>query len=396
MKKIEKLLEKPWAAYTAAACAAVILFMFLGHLASFKAAVHSVWALISPVFTGIIIAYLFNPVSNFFEKTVFKKMKKDSARHICGVILTIVCMVLVLAILLIALIPSLAQSIAKLIKNWDIYTEKLEGVIDWLSDFCTRHNINVDLSGITKFIDNFMEKIVDFFKGNYKSIFSTVGTVGKGVIDFAIGVLFGFCFLIAKKGLLKIFNKVRTAISPAEKIALRDAFWKRCNKIFLSYVGSTLLDALIVGVATLIFMLIARMPYAPLIAVVVGLTNIIPTFGPLIGNVIGMFFIVLESPVKALIFCAFVCVLQLCDGMLIKPKLFSDSLGIPAVWTMVLIILGGKVAGMAGIILAIPFAAMMVILYQESVAPRLEKRRVKINASAPPEQAEEEKAVLKE
>ena len=396
MKKVEKWLEKPWAAYTVAACAAVLLFMLLNNFAAFKSAFSSVWSLLSPVVTGIIVAYLFNPVSNFFERTILKKIKKESTRHICGVVLTIVCIVLVLAILLLALIPSLAQSISKLIKNWDVYTEKLEGVIVWLGDFCQRHKLNVDLSGISKLIDNAMEKLFDFVKGNYKTIFSTVGVVGKGVLDFGIGIVFGFCFLIAKKSILKIFNKVRAALSKEKNIQLRDAFWKRCHAIFIRYVGSTLLDALIIGLATLIFMLIAKMPYAPLIAVVVGVTNIIPTFGPLIGNVVGVFFLILESPIKALIFCIFVCVLQVCDGVLIKPKLFSDSLGIPAVWTMVLIILGGKIAGMAGIILAIPFAAMMVILYQESVVPRLEKRQRKINAAAVLEAEESEPPQEKE
>ena len=393
MKKFKKVLEKPWAAYTFAACAAVLVFLFFQHFSSVKSAVSSVLSLFSPVFTGLIIAYLFNPVSAFFEKTVFKKVKKDSTRHVFGVVLTVVCLILIIAVLLLALIPSLAKSITKLVRNWGSYTQKLSEVLGWAESFAQKHGIKVNLSGVKDWIDNAMDKLFALVKGNYKKVFSTLGTVGKGVGNFFVGVLFGFCFLIAKGGIIKIFNVFRSAVSSQEKIKKRNQVWANCHKIFLQYIGSTLVDALIVGVATLIFMLIAGMPYAPLIAVVVGITNIIPTFGPLIGNVIGCFFLILEKPLHALIFCIFVIVLQSVDGMLIKPKLFKDSLGIPGVWTLVLIILGGKIAGMAGIILAIPFAAMMVILYRETMVPRLERRRIKINKQLLAESVEEEKQV---
>ena len=394
MKKWEKALQKPWVAYTFAACVAVILFLILSNLAAVKGALSVVLNIISPIITGIIVAYLFNPVSDFFEKKLFKKIKKESTRHIFGVTLSIVCIVLALAILLLALIPSLAQSITKLVRNWTVYTKKLQDIVKVVAAFAQKHNINIDLSNIQNLIDNAMHRAIDFVKGNYKSIFTALGDVGKGVSNFVIGIMFGFCFLIAKKSLLRFLGKLRAAVSPKSKIEKRNALWKRSNTIFLRYIGSTLLDALIIGVATLIFMLIAKMPYAPLISVVVGLTNIIPTFGPLIGNLIGVFFLILESPLQALIFFIFTCVLQSVDGMVIKPKLFSGSLGIPAVWTLVLIILGGKIAGIAGILLAVPLAAVFVILYHETIVPRLEKRTQKINApspeEAPPEAESEE------
>lgn len=391
MKKFkEALMNKPWVAYTFAACSAVVLFLLLSNLVQVKNAVSAVLSVFTPVFIGLIVAYLFNPVSSFFERTVFKKMKKESTRHVCGVVLTIVILVLFLAVLLLALIPSIVASISKLIGNWSIYTKKLEDIVKWAEGLAIVKKFNIDFSNITSLIDNSMEKAFAFVKGNYKSILSTVGDVGKGVTNFVIGILFGFCFLIGKNGILKVFNKLRSAVSTKEKIERRNKLWSNCNKIFLQYVGSTLLDALIIGVVTFIFLLIAKMPYAPLIALVVAITNIIPTFGPMIGNLIGCFFIILESPLKALIFFIFTCVLQSVDGMVIKPKLFSDSLGIPGIWTLVLIILGGKLGGMAGILLAVPCAAILVIIYQETIVPRLDKRTNKINHTSPPEETASE------
>ena len=386
MKKFKEALNKPWAAYTLAVCSGVVLFLFLSNIVHVKNAVSAVLSVFTPVFIGLIVAYLFNPVSSFFERTIFKKIKKESTRHISGVALTVVILVVFLAVLLLALIPSIVQSISKLIANWSIYTKKVEDIIKWAEGLAIVRKLGVDFSNVTSLVDNSMDKVFAFVKGNYKTILSTVGDVSKGVTNFLVGILFGFCFLIGKGGILKVFNKIRSAVSPKEKIERRNKIWSNCNKIFIQYVGSTLLDALIIGVLTFIFLLIAKMPYAPLIAVVVAITNIIPTFGPLIGNLIGCFFIVLESPIKALIFFIFICVLQSVDGMLIKPKLFSDSLGIPGIWTLVLIILGGKLGGMAGILLAVPCAAILVILYQETVVPRLEKRTAKINKALPPEE----------
>lgn len=384
--RLRELLKKPWAAYTCATCTAVLLFVILNNLGTVGGILSWVWHLLVPVVVGAVTAYLFNPVSDFFERTMFKKVKKESSRHVLGVVMAIVCLALVLIILLVALIPSLAQSISKLVKNWDSYKLKLENVVKIVSDFFAKHGIKIQLAAT---VDNLMDKALTSIKSNYKSILGVISNVGAAVADFAIGIMFGFCFLIAKKSILGFFQKVRRATITEQRLEKERKLLDRSNKIFLKYVGSTLLDALIVAVCALICMLILKIPYAPLIAVVIGLTNIIPTFGPMIGAAVGVFFTILESPLKALIFLIMICTLQSIDGMVLKPKLFSGSLGIPAVWTLVLIILGGKIAGILGILLAVPFAAIFTIIYKETIVPKLEARRIKINSEAA--EAEEQK-----
>ncbi|MBE6819234.1 MAG: AI-2E family transporter [Ruminococcaceae bacterium] len=384
-KRFENILEKPWAAYTFATCAAVVLFLIFSHFNTVRNAFSSVWSILSPVLTGVIIAYLFNPLSNLFERTLCKKLKTDRGKHILAVVLTIVCVVLLLAVFLLALIPSLIKSIALIIKNWNVYTGEISDALNKLSDFFQRHSINIDLSGVGSIVDNSLDKIIEYSKTHYKTILDTVGNVGVGVTHFAFGVIYGFCFLLAKRGIVDCLNKVRSAALTQDVLLKRNQMWSRFHKIFIKFVGSTLLDALIVGVATLIFMLIARMPYAPLIALVVGVTNIIPTVGPWIGSIIGVFFLVLESPIQALIFFIGVTVIQIVDGMLIKTKLFKGTLGIPGSWSFVLLILGGEIAGIAGILLSIPFAAIFMIVYTEYIIPRLEKRKALINAGKAPD-----------
>ncbi len=380
MKKFTQFLSKPWAAYTFAACVAVLLYVALTHTAVIAGWFSSLWKLISPVVIGIVVAYLLNPVEDFFESRVFKKMKKTGAAHLWAVVMTVACLVLALAILLIALVPSLAKSVSKLISDWDEYTLRVQGLITKISAFAADKNINIDLSNLSSLADDSMKKLVGWLKDNSKTVLSALGSVGSSVTNFAVGVLFGVCFLVAEKSLVSLLGKARSMLFRKERLEKNNELWSSFNKVFLRYVGCTLLDALIIAVGVLIFTLVMRMPYAGLIAVVCGLTNVIPTVGPMIGGAIGIFFLILDKPVNALWFFIFICLWQSVDGMIIKPRLFKGSLGIPAVWTMVLIILGGKVAGMLGILLAIPLAAIVVIFYKEVLSPRIERRIAKVNA----------------
>lgn len=383
VKRFKVLLSRPWAAYAFATWSAVILYMLLNNLPLITGWLSSIWKLLSPVVIGIIVAYLMNPVSDFFEFRVFKKLKKPSVAHLWAVIMTVACLVLFLAILLIALIPSLAKSVSKLISDWDDYMYKAQEVIAKLSAFAASKNINLDLSKLSEMVDNGMTELVGWLKGNSKTILSTLGSVGSSVTNFAVGVLFGVCFLVAEKSLVNLLGKVRAMFFKKERLERNNELWRRFHEVFIRYVACTLLDALIIGVGVLIFTLVMGMPYAGLIAVMCGLTNIIPTFGPMIGSAIGIFFLILDKPLNALWFFIFSCIWQSIDGMIIKPRLFKGSLGIPAVWTLVLIVLGGKVAGMLGILLAIPLAAIFVIFYQEVISPRIERRIAKVNGEEP-------------
>ena len=379
MEKFKKIFSRQFFEYTAAACIAVALYVLLTNFSALHKGFDFIWSIVSPIIIGIVIAYLFNPVAVFFEEKILKRIKNKSARHLWAVIMAAICFVLIIALLLVALVPSLAQSVSKLIGNWKNYTEKAQALIEKAATFAQKHNIKIDLSSIENLVENSMDKIFETVKTNSKTILSKLGEIGTGISNFAIGLVFGFCFLAAKSTLIGVLKKIRYALFKAENIEKHDRLFDRCNKVFIRYIGCTLLDALIIGIATLIFTLIAGTPYAPLIAAVVAVTNIIPTFGPMIGAAIGIFFIILESPVKALIFLIFICILQSIDGLVIKPKLFSGSLGIPAIWTLILIIIGSKVAGILGILLAIPFGAIFIIIYNETIEPRLEKRASKIN-----------------
>ena len=153
------------------------------------------------------------------------------------------------------------------------------------------------------------------------------------------------------------------------------AFLKRCDGIFIKYLICEVLDALIVGAANAVFMLIFRMEYVPLVSAVVGVTNLIPTFGPLIGAAAGVFILMMVNPMHAVLFLLFTGLLQGLDGYVIKPKLYGNSLGIPGIWVLIAVILGGRIFGMWGMLLAIPFAAILDIVIKEGLLPLIRKRK---------------------
>jgi predicted PurR-regulated permease PerM len=150
---------------------------------------------------------------------------------------------------------------------------------------------------------------------------------------------------------------------------------KRSDRILNRYIVFNLLDAFIVGIVNAIFMTIVGLPYIGLVSMVVAVTNLIPTFGAFIGGALGAFLLLLVQPWYAVAFIIFTFVLQTVDGYILKPKLVGDSLGVSGLWVLIGVIVGGKMFGMIGILLAIPGVAILEMLYLEFLLPWLEKER---------------------
>ncbi len=388
MKKLKELLEKNWFAYTFAACVAVLLYVILTHfsgIGSFFAAFKDV---ISPVICGAVMAYLMNPVCKYFEKSFLRKIKKDRIRHIISVILTVALVVLLIALLFIALIPSLVQSATVLISNIPTYIENLEKNLDKMSDTLSRIGINVN--DIEKSVEMSFTDFISGIPENMGTIFSTSVSVGSSLFNLVIGFILAVYFIADKENFKNSIRRIRHAILTDKKYASHTAFWKKCHEILIRYLGFDILDGIIVGVVNAIFMVIAGIPYVPLISVIVGVTNLIPTFGPMIGAAIGAMILVLADPMQALIFLIFTLVLQLLDGYVLKPKLFGGSLGVPAAWVLISIVVGGKLFSVAGIVLAIPFAAIVVFAYEELFMPLLLEHKAKKEKIESTEENEEE------
>jgi predicted PurR-regulated permease PerM len=204
------------------------------------------------------------------------------------------------------------------------------------------------------------------------AVLSTTAGVGSFVGRLFIAFLLSMYFLAGKENLKRGGVRFLKAGFKDNYPKVRH-FIKRSDEILNCYIVYNLIDAMIVGIVNAIFMAILGMPYVGLVSILVALTNIVPTFGPVIGGLLGAFLLLLVEPWYAGAFLIFTLVLQTIDGYVLKPKLFGDSLGVSGLWILIGVVAMGSMFGMLGVLLAIPMVAIFDMVYHEYILPALEK-----------------------
>ena len=220
--------------------------------------------------------------------------------------------------------------------------------------------------------ENALSSIQGFVFENAGRILSGAANSGKQILSTGISLILAVYLLINKKGVLKGTRRLIRAIVPQETSESLLNFLLRCDSILMSYLGQSLLDCLIVGCVNAVLMAVCGMEYIGLVSVVVAVTNLIPNFGPAIGGAVGAFILVLVNPWHALLFLAITLLLQTVDAYILKPKLFSNSLGVSGLLILVASIVFGNFFGLLGVLLAIPAAAILSFLYHDYLLPRQE------------------------
>ncbi len=391
----KELLELRWVSYTVAACAAVLLAVLLFNLPQISKGLSFLYQAVFPVLIGIVIAYVINPLVNLIEKNLFYHIKNEKNRHTISVVLVLILVLLVLVMLPVTLIPSLGSSFEGILANMDSYRETIQGYIGKVSDLAAKMNLNI--SGLTASWDKFLNDFVKNLTSNLSTLISASYNLGMGAFNIVIGFILAVYFLLDKKNMIDSVNRLRHAALTDETYEKRTVFWTRCHDILTQYIGWSLIDGLIIGSINAVLMLIFRIPYVVLISVVVGVANLLPTFGPLIGAGVGGIILVLGEPKHAAVFLTFTFILQMFDGYILKPKMFGNTLGIPAVWILITIIVGGKMFGVVGILLAMPVAAIFTFLYEEEILPwllshkerRMEQQEADLDKPSSAEEGEE-------
>ena len=375
--KFDKLKQKKWFAGAVVACIGVAFYVLLTHLGTVLSGLGTFLGYFKAVFVGFVIAYILNPMVKFFYYLVFRKIKSAKTRWSVSSIAAVVTALLLLVLLIGMLIPQLIDSVMTFSSNFDRYATSLQTLVTEspLGNF-------IDGSQLETLLDNSLDSISGFVSTNAEKILSFAANSGKQILSTFISIIIAVYILLEKKSVTTgIWRLVRALFSIETTESIMD-FVLRCDVILVNFIGQSLIDALIIGAANAIFMLICRLPYIGLVSVVVAVTNLVPNFGPIIGAIIGGFILLLVNPTGALIFLAFCVVLQFCDAYSIKPKLFSNSLGVSGLLILVSTIVLGNMFGILGILLAIPVAAILSFLYRDYFLPRQEARRRAASAQA--------------
>lgn len=366
----KNLSEKKWYNGAVVVCIGVAFYVLLTNFGTVLSMLGKFIGYFKPVILGGVIAYIINPLAKAFYYRLLKKMKAGKMRWYVSVLLACITTLIVVLLLMGMLIPQLLESAKLFSSNIDLYSTSLINLLN-NSPFGSI----IGQGSMETISANAMTSISVFVKDNTGNILNIAANSGKGILTTVIAMILAVYLLIDSRRISTASKRLMKAILPSSLYELYLDFTLRLDTILVNYLVQSLLDSLIVGVVCAIFMLICRMPYVGLISVVVGITNLIPNFGPVIGGVIGAFILLLVNPMYALIFIVFCLFLQLVDGYILKPKLFSDSLGVSGLVILISTIVLGNMFGIPGILLSIPAAAVLSFIVNDYFLPWTERRK---------------------
>lgn len=347
--------EKKWAPMAMAICIGVLFYYLLEHIGVIWSIIVEIGYFIYPVVAGLILAYLINPLMRWVEAKIFKKIKKEKVRALLSLVTALLIVIAFITLIIGTLVPQLYDSIVTLYGNREGYIEALS---DWIADV-GGDKVLKNFEGLFSASRNFLEYISEYVTENSEEIASGVAKFGGHIGSWLIGIVFSVYFLAGKNKVNEFGAKIIGLIQKnPDKTARTLTHIKKIDSILTRYLAFSIIDGIIVGLINALFMAVVGMQYTGLVSVIVGVTNLVPTFGPVIGALIGLLILILTDPLHALYFLIFTLILQTIDGYILKPKLFGETFGISGLWILIAIIVGGRIFGVIGIVLAIPFVAI--------------------------------------
>lgn len=364
----------------------VVLFVGLQHIDKVMGVVNILIVLLTPFMIGGGIAFILNVPLKFIERILFtsKKNKKSTWIEIIkrpvSILLSICFVIAIIWFVMFMVIPEISRTISilaeglpvfvKQVQEWSLsMVDKLPELSDQIADFKINWQkigaeaVAILQSGVTSVVN---------------STFNVASSVFGVIFNFVLGFIFSIYILLQKEKLSVQGKKVVYAFLPETiadnvvKVAVLS------NKTFSSFVSGQCTEAVILGVLCFIGMSIFRFPYALMISVLIGFTALIPVFGGFIGVGIGAFLILVTDPVKAIMFIVFFIVLQQLEGNLIYPRVVGTSIGLPALWVLAAVTLGGSSFGILGMLVGVPLSSVIYNLLRENVYKRLREKKTTI------------------
>lgn len=344
------------------------IFTFLGKVIS----------IFSPFLLGIILAFVLNVLNNFIEKKIFGKIKPSKIwnkikRPLC-ITLSLILVFLTIFFVMNLLIPQLKNSASLFTDTLPAYKEDIIGILN---------KFDVDESTVNKvgeYLDNFGKVITDYIKGNSKDVITVTTEVATSVVNIIskgiITLVFAIYMIAQKETLSRQINKIMRAYLKPKTINKINTIGTLANKTFSNFVTGQCLEALIFGSLVFVGMLIFRFPYASTIGVLLGFTALIPIFGAFIGTAIGFILIMMVSPIKAILFVVFIIVLQQIEGNLIYPRVVGKSIGLPGMWVLLSVTVGGSIGGILGMLIATPLCSLLYALFTKMVNDKLKNNKI--------------------
>ena len=364
----------------------ILVFFAFWYIENVKNGLTVFIAVIQPFLIGFMLAFIINLPMNFFERKVYSKIfKTEKTKKLVPVFSLIsswILFILGIVIFLNVLIPRISKAVTALIERFPLF-------LDDLIDLLNKNKFTKDFADdAQKYINSVdwnktLVQVKDYFVGEAGNIFdkttSIINSVSSTIITIAAATIFSVFVLINKKDLKILANRIiyslfkRSTADEINKVA------SLSYSSFASYINSKALSSLILGILVFVGMLILKIPFAAMAAILVAIADFIPYVGPLIATVIMMILIFIESPFKSLVFLIFLLIAQQVQGSIIYPALAGKTIGLPSIWVIVSIAIGGSLFGIVGMLVSIPIASILYTLMNEKMDKTLAKKEISEN-----------------
>ena len=347
------------------------------------------FGLMTPFIYGAALAYVLNPVLNWLEKKVFPKVFGDRvskrSRRGLGVLLTFLFGCAVVALFLAVLIPQIVESIDNLAQSIYAFLPQAQ---NFLNDLIAQYGTNemlvdvlsmlgVDISDPSMALQPLATRSYTFLTQVLPNLFGGVMRFTSGLLDVVVGIIIAIYLLLSKEIFYAQVKKLLFAFFPRRVAQATLNLTHDSNTIFCGFISGKILDSAIIGVLCFIGCSVLQMPYTVLVSFIVGVTNVIPYFGPFIGAIPSIFIIMIADPLKSLVFAVFVLILQQLDGNIIGPKILGDSTGLSAFWVIFAVTFFGGLFGFVGMLIGVPTFAVIYALVRNFAEFKLGKKGLK-------------------
>lgn len=367
----------------------IILYTIMANLSVVGTGFSFVFSLFTPLIVGLGIAFILNVIMRLVEgflrdKTENIEMNPKPSSRIeklirpISLLLSIGLVVGLIWILLFLIVPEFKNTLENVTKEFPAFMEKAQA---WLEKIIALLPFKINaISPEDMNWEKVGQWISKFFSRGSSALFSTTigitSSIFSALLNFVLGLVFAIYILLQKEKLGLHFKKLLYAYLPEDKVDEMIDVASLSNNIFSSFVTGQFLEGIIIGVLCFIGMLILRLPYALVVSALVGFTALIPVFGAFIGMFVGIFLILMVSPIKALWFVIFFFVLQQIEGNLIYPKVVGESIGLPGIWVLAAVTIGGSAFGILGMLIGVPLTSVVYSLLRKSVNKRLAKKGI--------------------
>ncbi|MBX9137472.1 MULTISPECIES: AI-2E family transporter [unclassified Clostridium] len=357
-------------------CGSILLYLGISQMSTIKSSISDFMGTLQPFIIGGALAYLLNFILRFYEDYIlsheaFNKLKKSGKRGI-GLLLTYITASIITYLFIQFVLPQLMDSIIGLVNNIPEYVNDVTKFTNDIVD-----NLNLQPEYINLITDKFGEAItyiITILSNLVPVIGNFVVGATSSILNIIIGIIVSIYILIDKEKFMALGKKIVYALCSEEKAKFILRLATQSNMTFSRFIGGKILDSFIIGVLTFIILSIFKMPYILLISVIIGVTNIIPFFGPFIGGIPAAIIILFVSPIQALWFVIIIIVIQQIDGNIIGPKILGDSIGISAFWILFSLLVAAKFMGFVGMVVGVPLFAIFYSIIKEIIENKLSKK----------------------